>query len=179
MDGRRFLAESRDTFDVIVVDAFGSSAIPFHLVTEEAFALAASRLAPRGVLAINVETVGWADPIVAAFVKTLAASFEHVAVLPTAEPPNTLGNVIILASNRPIEIPDERLESPFELLAEPYRHWCAVQRNHAWDNRYTPDVRGARAFTDDLNDVDLMAERVNLAARRDLHARPELAGAGW
>ena len=41
MDGRRFLASRAETYDVIVMDAFGSSSIPFHLVTREAFALAA------------------------------------------------------------------------------------------------------------------------------------------
>jgi len=43
---REFLAERDGRYDLIIVDAFGSGAIPFHLVTREAFALCKSRLAP-------------------------------------------------------------------------------------------------------------------------------------
>src|SRR6185436_3717180 len=62
-EGRRFLKRSRDRYDVILFDAFGSASIPFHLVTREAFAEAKARLAPGGILALNVETVGWQDPL--------------------------------------------------------------------------------------------------------------------
>jgi spermidine synthase len=179
MDGRAFLLEHDRRYDAIVVDAFGSSSIPFHLVTQEVFALIAKRLTPNGVLAINIEAVGWRDPIIGAFARTLSRSFEHVAALPTSEPPNALGNLIVLAANRTLEFSEDRLERPFELLPEPYRHWCAVQRNHAWDNRFVPETDGARAFTDDLNPVDVMAERINLAARQSLHEKEELSGAAW
>jgi len=60
--GRRFLQESRDLYEVVFFDVFGSASFPFHLVTREAFAEARARLAPGGVLALNVETVGWQDP---------------------------------------------------------------------------------------------------------------------
>jgi len=43
-DGRHYLAATTETYDAIVLDAFGSSSIPFHLVTREAFALAAAKL---------------------------------------------------------------------------------------------------------------------------------------
>ena len=179
MDGRAFLLAHDRQFDAIVLDAFGSSSIPFHLVTEEVFDLIAARLAPNGMLAINIEAVGWTDPIVAAFAETLRGSFAHVAALPTAEPPSELGNLILLASARPIDFPEDRLDRPFELLSQPYRHWCSVQRNHAWDNRFVPESGGVRPFTDDRNPVDVMAERINLAARRSLHAKAELRGAAW
>lgn len=41
-------------WDVLVVDAFSSDAVPVHLLTREAFALYARRLAPGGVIAIHV-----------------------------------------------------------------------------------------------------------------------------
>jgi SAM-dependent methyltransferase len=43
-------------YDVLVVDAFSSDAIPVHLLTREAFELYARHLAPRGVLALHVTT---------------------------------------------------------------------------------------------------------------------------
>jgi spermidine synthase len=176
MDGRRFLRTATTAYDLIVLDAYGSSAIPFHLVTRECFQLAAARLAPAGVLAINVESVGWRDPIVAAVAATLSQVFSQVVALPTAEPPDALGNVVLLAGNRDLEFPEERLERPFDFLADPQAHWTVVQKNHAWLNRFQPDKAGAMLLTDDRNPVDLWAERINLVARRKLHelfaARP-------
>jgi hypothetical protein len=55
IDGRLGLRARPETFyDVIVVDAFSSDAIPTHLITREAVAMYMSRLKPRGVLAFHV-----------------------------------------------------------------------------------------------------------------------------
>ncbi|HET6574392.1 MAG TPA: fused MFS/spermidine synthase [Fimbriiglobus sp.] len=54
-DARRKLAEEPDGhFDLIVLDAFSSDAIPVHLLTKEAFALYAKKLASGGVLAFHL-----------------------------------------------------------------------------------------------------------------------------
>ena len=42
------------TYDLIVLDAFSSDAIPNHLLTREAFALYFSRLRPYGTLVVNI-----------------------------------------------------------------------------------------------------------------------------
>ncbi len=161
-DGRRFLATSPETYDIIVFDAFGSSSIPFHLITREAFALAAARLAPDGFLVLNVIANGWNDLIVRSVAATLRARFPHVRALPIAEPPGTVGNVILFAAQRPIELPYE-LPPPDERISAEY------DRVHAWDNRFEPDTNGAPVLTDDLNPVDLWAESINVVVRRKLH----------
>ena len=57
-DGRLALeAETRRDeapWDVLVVDAFSSDAVPVHLLTREAFAVYAGRLAPGGIIALHV-----------------------------------------------------------------------------------------------------------------------------
>lgn len=54
-DARRQLAKVPDaTFDLIVLDAFASDAIPVHLLTVEAFDLYTRKLAPNGVLAFHL-----------------------------------------------------------------------------------------------------------------------------
>ena len=83
----------RGGYDLVVLDAFGSSSVPFHLVTEEAFGLVHSRLNEGGILAMNVEAVGWHDIIVHSLAATLGGQFAHVKVLPMEEPPDTFGNV--------------------------------------------------------------------------------------
>jgi len=54
-DGRLLLAQAAPaSFDLLVLDAFSSDAIPLHLVTREAIDLAFSRLRPEGVLAFHI-----------------------------------------------------------------------------------------------------------------------------
>ena len=163
MDGRRYLTTTDERYDVIIVDAFGSSSIPFHLVTREAFALMAARLEPGGLVAINVESIGWRDILVRALAATLKQEFSEVVALPIAEPPNTLGNLVLLAANRELELIDE-LPPTLDRFSNAY------PKNHAWDNRFEPDLSEVSVLTDDLNPVDIWSERINLAARKNLHA---------
>lgn len=54
-DGRLSLArEAPQRFDVLVLDAFSSDAVPVHLLTREAFAVYVQQLAPDGMLLANV-----------------------------------------------------------------------------------------------------------------------------
>lgn len=163
-EARRYLQTSTTSYDIVFFDVFGSAAIPFHLVTREAFAEARARLRPGGILIVNVETVGWQDPLVHALVATLGAVFPEVVALPTSEPPDALGNVIVMASDRALDPPRDQLGDPFGSLPDDDEHFAVLSRLHAWDNRYRP-VRG-RVLTDDWNPVDVRAEEINRVARR-------------
>jgi SAM-dependent methyltransferase len=68
----RLLLEGEEgaRFDVLVLDAFSSDAIPVHLLTAEAFDLYERRLAPGGVLALHVTTRHLdLGPLIAALVR--------------------------------------------------------------------------------------------------------------
>lgn len=72
-DGRRRIAECADgRFDLIVLDAFSSDAIPVHLLTREAVMLYLRKLKPGGALAIHL-TNGYLslEPIVGAIAADL------------------------------------------------------------------------------------------------------------
>ena len=57
VDGRLGLRGMPEaSYDLIVVDAFSSDAIPAHLITREAVAVYASRLKPRGMIAFHVSS---------------------------------------------------------------------------------------------------------------------------
>ena len=78
MDGRAYLngAEPAKTFDLIVIDAFAQEYyIPFHLATREAFEAARSRLAPGGILAMNVAAYRSDSSLLVALESTLAHAF--------------------------------------------------------------------------------------------------------
>ena len=54
-DARLTLADAADgAFDLIVIDAFSSDAIPVHLLTREALGLYLSKLTPRGALLFHI-----------------------------------------------------------------------------------------------------------------------------
>jgi hypothetical protein len=54
-DARLTLAEAKDgSYDLIVVDAFTSDAIPIHLLTREAMAIYLKKLSPRGIVLIHI-----------------------------------------------------------------------------------------------------------------------------
>jgi hypothetical protein len=131
------------------------------------------------VLAINVEARGWDDILVRALTVTLEEHFSTVLALPLSEPPNALGNLLVLAANRDLDFPEEKLPHPKDFLPFPNQHFAVLQMNHAWDNRFHPDTQGVPVLTDDLNPVDIWAERINLAARKSLHQYWSQRGFEW
>jgi predicted membrane-bound spermidine synthase len=52
-DARMFLNRHAEPYDLIFVDAFTGSYIPFHLMTKEFYQLVRNRLSPHGVAAFN------------------------------------------------------------------------------------------------------------------------------
>ena len=69
-DGRKTLEEAVvASFDLIVIDAFSSDAIPIHLLTREALHLYLSRLKPGGMIALHISNRFLRlEPVVAAVV---------------------------------------------------------------------------------------------------------------
>lgn len=166
MDGRQFLIAEEGNYDIIAMDAFGSSSIPFHLITQEAFGLVAARLNPGGIVALNLEAKGWDGPVVRSITATLKTHFTEVLALPTEASRDELGNVVIFASNTALKFrstPDGEGRVDCEAL-----YWNQ-HANHAWNNRFVPDTSAAPILTDDLNPVDVWSEETNFVARQDLH----------
>lgn len=54
-DGRLFLSESKDKYDIILIDAYRGPFVPFHLLTKEFYQIVKDHLADGGVVAQNVE----------------------------------------------------------------------------------------------------------------------------
>ena len=176
-DARRFLRTTDRKWSLIFFDVYASASIPLHVATAEAFAEAKRRLTPGGAIALNVEGIGWHDPLVHALAATLGTSFAHVIALPTIEPPDQLGNVVLVASDRVIDVDPEQLGDPVATLPDEYEHWCVLQRHHAWDNRFVPEH--GRVLTDDWNPADLRAEEINRVARRSIRRELPAALMGW
>jgi hypothetical protein len=121
---------------------------------------------------VNLEAVGWHDIIVRSLAATVNQHFKYVIVLPIAEPPDQLGNLVILASDRPLELAEDPPTPDYRFSPE-------YDRAHAWDNRFEVDPTGVPVLSDDLNPIDIWAERVNLVARKQLHEFFAQKGLTW
>jgi spermidine synthase len=98
-DGRRFLARDRRQWDAIVIDAYFSDSLPFHLTTVEFLELVRSRLAPGGIVASNLigAVTGEGSTLFRSMYKTYRAAFPTVAVHPEGRI-GPLQNIIVVAS---------------------------------------------------------------------------------
>ena len=98
-------AQPAGAYDVVVGDAFGSLAVPWHLTTAEMVEQVRRVLRPGGVYVLNVIDNPPLD-FARAEIATLLAAFDDVAVL---APPSTLagdvgGNLVLVASDRAIPL---------------------------------------------------------------------------
>lgn len=105
-DARTAIGEQPDAaYDLVIGDAFGDLAVPWHLTTREVVAEVRRTLAPGGIYAINLidyPPYGFARAEVA----TLRTEFAHVAAI---APPDRFdridgGNFVLVASDRPLPL---------------------------------------------------------------------------
>jgi spermidine synthase len=102
-DGRRYLQRRDERWDAIVIDAYFSDSLPFHLTTIEFLELARSRLAPGGVVASNLIGAlrGEGSKLFRSMYKTYRAVFPTVSVHPvrvSGYSDEALANLIVIAS---------------------------------------------------------------------------------
>jgi spermidine synthase len=91
-DGRSYLTKNRETWNVIMIDAYRGPFVPFHLLTEEFYKLVQSKLKPGGVVVQNVEpTTMMFDSAIA----TISKVFANVEVLDAG------GNIVTVAYDGP------------------------------------------------------------------------------
>ena len=95
-DARPFLRRSSARYDAIFLDAYKQPYIPFYLTTREFFELCRARLAPGGVITINVGHPDGDDRLERDLTRTLETTFGSVLRDPI-EPTNTL----LIASSAP------------------------------------------------------------------------------
>ncbi len=94
-DGRQFIEKSRQPYDVIFLDAFGSNSIPAHLTTQEFLQAVRRAVTPGGVVVGNL----WgrsSNPLYDSMVRTYQEVFDELFILDV----RGAGNMILLALPR-------------------------------------------------------------------------------
>lgn len=107
-DARYFLANTEKRYDYIILDVFNGDTTPGHVLSVEALHLLEARLAPGGVLAVNLAgSLERENFMTASVVKTLRAVFQTVQVYPAFIPEagEGCGNLAIVAYHSPARAP--------------------------------------------------------------------------
>jgi spermidine synthase len=100
-DARRYVQTTKETYDVIIVDAYYDDALPFHLTTEEFLREMKSRLNPGGVIGYNVisPVEGDKSQLFRSMYRTASGVWDHIWVFPIG-----LGDSGVTEQNRNIVV---------------------------------------------------------------------------
>ncbi len=91
-DGRSFLTKSRESWNIIMIDAYRGPFVPFHLLTEEFYKIVKSKLKPGGVVVQNVEPT---TMMFDSAISTIHKVFANVEVFDAG------GNIVTVAYDGP------------------------------------------------------------------------------
>jgi spermidine synthase len=111
-DARPWLRRSDGGYDVIMVDAYRQPYIPFYLATKEFFELVRDRLAPGGLVALNVATVPGDRRLEDGLAGTLATVFPIVRTWPALR----FNHIVIGFTDDGSEVPHDPAVVPVELV---------------------------------------------------------------
>ena len=103
-DGRLFLTRTQNQYDIIMLDAYFTDAMPFHLATKQFFELAQKKLTPNGIIVANLisAVTGPSGKIARAFIRTMRQVYPQTYIFASRRPDNvsleTIQNVIVVAT---------------------------------------------------------------------------------
>ena len=90
-DGRRFIENVRQGYDIIFLDAFGARDVPKHLTTQEFLQAVRRALVPSGVVVSNVWRPS-ANPLHDSMVRTHQEAFDELFIL---DVPGDVNNILL------------------------------------------------------------------------------------
>lgn len=134
-DGRIFLRNTNEKYNIIVLDAYDKSYVPFHLMTREFNELVYDRLTEDGVFISNIITSieGNSADLFLAEIKTMKSVFPNVYIYPVISDQQTvIQNVIVVAHKQ------EDSVTKFELLAR--KDNASVELVQAIENEYKKNI---------------------------------------
>tara|TARA_B100001765_G_C19504686_1_gene341817 strand:- start:1218 stop:2816 length:1599 start_codon:yes stop_codon:yes gene_type:complete len=134
-DGRIFLRNTNEKYNIIILDAYDKSYVPFHLMTREFNELVYEHLTEDGVFISNIITSieGNSADLFLAEIKTMKSVFPNVYIYPVISDQQTvIQNVIVVAHKQ------EDSVTKFELLAR--QDNASVELVQAIENEYKKNI---------------------------------------
>ncbi len=146
-DARPFLRTTDTRYDVIAIDAYRQPYIPFYLSTREFFELCRDRLAPGGVIVINIGHPEDQDDLEKVLTATIGAAFPNVVRYPFDET-----NSLVVAGEGTVSV--ERLRDAVGGLPLDLR-----TAGLAAADRSGPSLTGGEIYTDDHAPVEWLIDK--------------------
>jgi spermidine synthase len=146
-DARPWLRQSEGGYDVIIVDAYRQPYIPFYLATREFFELARDRLAPGGMVIVNVGHPEDNDDLEQVLGATMAEAFPTVLRDPVEDT-----NTLLIGSEDALSA--DRLRAERDGL-----HPDLQQRADIELSELAPRLPGGEVYTDDIAPVEWLIDR--------------------
>jgi hypothetical protein len=172
-DARAWLAQTRQSYDIIGIDAYHQPYIPFHLTTVEFFAEVRAHLNPRGVAVINAaRSPGGDNRLVEALVATMHEVFPQVFLIETR---GTRGaaNAMLVGVNQPVgdgaahfRANAARLDASAYPALHQVMHWALYEG--VGPLREVTPLPGVEPFTDDRAPVEYVIDQMLLDEARRL-----------
>jgi SAM-dependent methyltransferase len=146
-DARPFMRRIDARYDVVAVDAYRQPYIPFYLTTKEFFESVRDRLAPGGVVIMNVGHPEGEDALEKVLSATAGQVFAHVL-----RDPIKGTNTVLVASDAPLSATRmDRVEPSLPVALRPTAEAAA--------QRLAPPLRGGDVYTDDRAPVEWLVDR--------------------
>ena len=149
-DGRIYLNRHSEKYDIIVLDAFSGSYIPFHMMTKEFYQLVREHLAPQGVVAINIL------PSVKVYdsnVRTLKLVFDNLDFFDSGDKTVEESNVIVFG--RLDAASEEQQRQQAAAAQQRYKFHFDLSQLIAARRIPTPKAANGEVFTDDFAPVNV------------------------
>jgi spermidine synthase len=151
-DARVFLNRHAEPYDLIFVDAFTGSYIPFHLMTKEFYQLVRSRLAPHGVAAFNFIP---AEHLFDSNIRTVKVAFDNLDFFNSDDRVHSMSNVIVLGRLDPLS-ETEAMQKAIAAQAR-YKFRFDVSQMVAEKRLPAPKAVKGDVLTDDFSPADILA----------------------
>ncbi len=153
-DGRLYLVQHTDRFDVIAVDAYRPPYIPFHLTTVEFFRLVRTHLTEGGVVAVNVARTAEDERLVQAIASTMRAAFPSVFIVDEPLDGAAWGNALVVGTMTPMTV--EQVEEHMARVENPYVRAVAAEARQY----LRPAIATSPVWTDDRAPVEQVVHRI-------------------
>lgn len=129
-DGREFLQDTNKSYDVIYLDAYRKSQVPFHLTTREFMELAYSKTDENGIVMSNIISTssGPGSRFARSEYKTMDSVFESVYFFPTQNT-NLAQNIELIASKNTRKTEKELIQATKNYTRKDLSNEVSMMRN--------------------------------------------------
>ena len=155
-DGRQFLTQSNKNYDFIILDAFNSDQVAWHLLSKEALNLTRKHLKDYGMLAINFTSTSDGDDV-ASLQATLKSVFPHVRLFDQGNK-HGLTSLVFIASSKPINLS----------LLNPQLSQNQIATANQFLKREIGDLGGTILLSDDFNPLSYQRRQVQIQWRNEM-----------